>query len=114
MIFGVYWAISRVKCNKRSGVVIGNFRHDFVRDPGIQRQVRVPVHQPDKCVLQRCAVFQRFRRSTAHHFGHDVSYLGEPLTAAYTASTTSVVNGPFMPSTEVLVKATTATSFTGS
>ena len=50
MIFGVYWAISRVKCNKRSGVVIENFRHDFVRGLGIQRQARAPVHQSGNVV----------------------------------------------------------------
>ena len=44
------WAISRVKCNKRSGVVIENFRHDFVRGLGIQRQARAPVHQSGNIV----------------------------------------------------------------
>ena len=43
-------AISRVKCNKRSGVVIENFRHDFVRGLGIQRQARAPVHQSGNVV----------------------------------------------------------------
>ena len=43
-------AISRVKCNKRSGVVIENFRHDFVRGLGIQRQARAPVHQSGNIV----------------------------------------------------------------
>ena len=43
-----HWAISRVKCNKMSGVVIENFRHDFVRGLGIQRQARAPVHQSGK------------------------------------------------------------------
>ena len=48
--FRIDWAISRVKCNKRSGVVIENFRHDFVRGLGIQRQARAPVHQSGNIV----------------------------------------------------------------
>ena len=47
---GQQTAISRVKCNKRSGVVIENFRHDFVRGLGIQRQARAPIHQSGNVV----------------------------------------------------------------